>query len=115
MITALKRLGRTLRPPQSRSIWESTTSNRFARARRLGPSTVAIPIPRDRSLARRSLTGSRGCPPFAPNPAHRPDRRRTASLEVNFGGDHNPAHLAAGVGVLDGTYREHLRACGYRI
>lgn len=36
-------------------------------------------------------------------------------LEVNFGGDLNLAQLAAGAGVLDETYREHLRTCGYRI
>ncbi len=36
-------------------------------------------------------------------------------LEVNFGGDLNLAQLAASAGVLDETYREHLRTCGYRI
>ncbi len=36
-------------------------------------------------------------------------------LEVNFGDDLNLAQLAAGAGVLDETYREHLRTCGYRI
>jgi hypothetical protein len=36
-------------------------------------------------------------------------------LEMNFGGDLNLAQLAAGTGVLDETYREHLRTCGYRI
>lgn len=36
-------------------------------------------------------------------------------LEVNFSGDLNLAELAAGAGVLDETYREHLRTCGYRI
>ena len=36
-------------------------------------------------------------------------------LEVNFGGDLNLAQLASGEGVLDETYREHLRACRYRI
>lgn len=35
-------------------------------------------------------------------------------LEVNFGGDLNLAQLAAGLGVLDARYREHLRACGFR-
>ncbi len=35
-------------------------------------------------------------------------------LEVNFGGDLNLTQLASGEGVLDDTYREHLRSCGYR-
>jgi hypothetical protein len=35
-------------------------------------------------------------------------------LEVNFGGDLNLTQLASGAGVLDATYREHLRYCGYR-
>ena len=35
-------------------------------------------------------------------------------LEVNFGGDLNLTQLASGKGVLDDTYREHLRSCGYR-
>ena len=35
-------------------------------------------------------------------------------LEVNFGGDLNLTQLASGVGVLDATYRAHLRYCGYR-
>lgn len=35
-------------------------------------------------------------------------------LEVNFGGDVNLAQLAWGAGVLDDTYRAHLRTCGYR-
>ena len=35
-------------------------------------------------------------------------------LEVNFGGDLNLAQLAWGAGVLDDTYRAHLRACGYQ-
>jgi Sugar-transfer associated ATP-grasp len=34
-------------------------------------------------------------------------------LEVNFGGDLNLTQLASGKGVLDDTYREHLRSCGY--
>jgi hypothetical protein len=36
------------------------------------------------------------------------------ALEVNFGGDLNLTQLASGKGVLDDTYREHLRSCGYR-
>ena len=36
-------------------------------------------------------------------------------LEVNFGGDLNLPQLANGKGVLDDTYAEHLRHCGYRI
>ena len=36
-------------------------------------------------------------------------------LEVNFGGDLNLAQFAAGAGVLDETYREHLRTHSYRI
>lgn len=36
-------------------------------------------------------------------------------LEVNFGGDLNLAQLAHGAGVLDETYAEHLRRCGYRL
>ena len=36
-------------------------------------------------------------------------------LEVNFGGDLNLTQLASGAGVLDATYREHLRCCGYRL
>ena len=35
-------------------------------------------------------------------------------LEVNFGGDLNLAQLAAGEGVLDDAFREHLQAAGYR-
>ena len=35
-------------------------------------------------------------------------------LEVNYGGDLNLAQLAEGRGVLDGQYRDHLSACGYR-
>jgi hypothetical protein len=35
-------------------------------------------------------------------------------LELNFGGDLNLTQLASGKGVLDDTYREHLRSCGYR-
>jgi hypothetical protein len=34
-------------------------------------------------------------------------------LEVNFGGDLNLAQLAWGTGILDDTYRAHLRTCGY--
>jgi len=36
-------------------------------------------------------------------------------LEVNFGGDLNLAQLASGTGALDGRYRRHLQACGYRL
>ena len=35
-------------------------------------------------------------------------------LELNYGGDLNLHQLAHGAGVLDETYREHLRRCGYR-
>ena len=35
-------------------------------------------------------------------------------LELNYGGDLNLHQLAHGTGVLDETYREHLRRCGYR-
>ena len=35
-------------------------------------------------------------------------------LELNYGGDLNLHQLAYGAGVLDETYREHLRRCGYR-
>ena len=35
-------------------------------------------------------------------------------LELNYGGDLNLHQLAHGAGVLDTTYREHLRRCGYR-
>jgi hypothetical protein len=35
-------------------------------------------------------------------------------LELNYGGDLNLHQLAHGAGVLDATYREHLRHCGYR-
>jgi hypothetical protein len=35
-------------------------------------------------------------------------------LELNYGGDLNLHQLAHGAGVLDKTYREHLRRCGYR-
>jgi hypothetical protein len=36
-------------------------------------------------------------------------------LEVNFGGDLNLAQLAFGKGVLDETYADHLRRCGYQL
>jgi hypothetical protein len=36
-------------------------------------------------------------------------------LEVNLGGDLDPAQLADGKGVLDHGYTEHLRECGFRI
>jgi hypothetical protein len=35
-------------------------------------------------------------------------------LELNYGGDLNLHQLAYGTGILDETYREHLRRCGYR-
>jgi hypothetical protein len=35
-------------------------------------------------------------------------------LELNYGGDLNLHQLAHGSGVLDATYWEHLRRCGYR-
>ena len=35
-------------------------------------------------------------------------------LELNYGGDLNLHQLVHGAGVLDETYREHLRRCGYR-
>jgi hypothetical protein len=36
-------------------------------------------------------------------------------LEVNFGGDLNLTQLALAACVLDATYREHPRHCGYRL
>ena len=35
-------------------------------------------------------------------------------LELNYGGDLNLHQLAHGSGVLDDTYREHLKRCGYK-
>jgi len=45
----------------------------------------------------------------------RPQRWWTHSAGGELGGDLNLAQLASGAGVLDDTYRAHLRACGYRL
>ena len=87
-------------------------------------SMGSTPTPADQSPARRSRTG-RASTALATAAARLLPGIRTQSwdialtdagpvpLEVNFGGDLNLTQLASGAGVLDATYREHLRCCGY--